>query len=136
MTKQNENRPKTFWQNLESAERLPPADELLAHLRFDRDGLIPVVTQCAQTQAVLMLAWMNAPSIAQTLAEGRMVYYSRSRGGLWRKGDTSGCIQQLQELRADCDGDSLLARVIQSGSACHTGRGSCFYNALTPTADD
>jgi len=79
---------------------------------------------------VLMLAWMNRESLTETVATGRVCYYSRSRKGLWRKGETSGQVQHLKELRIDCDGDTLLLLVNQTGVACHTGRRSCFYRAL------
>jgi phosphoribosyl-AMP cyclohydrolase len=103
----------------------------LEELRFDERGLIPVVVQDVENGDVLMLAWTNRAALDRTVAEGRMVYWSRSRGELWRKGDTSGHVQHWEELRADCDGDVLLARVHQEGAACHTGRRSCFHRALT-----
>jgi phosphoribosyl-AMP cyclohydrolase len=99
-------------------------------LRFDDRGLIPAIAQQHDTGEVLMLAWMNAASIAATLAEGRVVYWSRSRNAFWRKGDTSGHVQHLVEMRLDCDRDCLLLRVDQTGPACHTGRRSCFYTAI------
>ena len=99
-------------------------------LRFDARGLIPVIAQQHDTGEVLMLAWMNREALDETLATGRVCYYSRSRKGLWRKGETSGQTQRLVELRADCDGDTLLLLVDQTGVACHTGRRSCFYTAL------
>jgi len=79
-----------------------------------------------------MVAWMNREALAETIATGRVCYWSRSRGALWRKGETSGQIQRLVELRLDCDGDTLLLRVEQTGVACHTGRRTCFYRALRP----
>ena len=106
--------------------------EALAALRFDRHGLLPVVAQCAASGRVLMLAWMNREALQQTLHSGRMVYFSRQRQALWRKGDTSGNIQKLVALAADCDGDTLLATVRQTGAACHTGRPHCFYVRLSP----
>jgi len=99
-------------------------------LRYDAAGLIPVVVQDADSEQVLMLAWMNAAAVGRTLATGRMTYWSRSRQAFWVKGETSGHTQQLVELRVDCDRDSLLARVNQTGPACHTNRKSCFYNAV------
>ena len=99
-------------------------------LRFDARGLIPVIVQDAEGGDVLMFAWANRESLKLTLAEGRMVYWSRSRQELWRKGDTSGHAQHLVELRVDCDEDVLLARVHQEGAACHTGERSCFYRRL------
>ena len=103
----------------------------LDDLAFDERGLIPVVVQDIENGDVLMLAWANRESIDRTLAEGRMVYWSRSRQELWRKGDTSGNVQHWEELRADCDGDVLLARVHQKGPACHTGERSCFHRTVT-----
>ena len=102
----------------------------LADVRFNEDGLIPVIAQDWRTREVLMHAWMNAEALACTLAEGRMCYWSRSRGQLWRKGDTSGHIQVLKTLYLDCDGDTLLALVEQTGPACHTGEKSCFFKIL------
>lgn len=110
----------------------PPsaAAALLPALKFDRDGLVPAVAQQHDTGEVLMLAWMNREAIAETLATGRVCYYSRSRQALWRKGETSGQTQRLIELRVDCDGDTLLLLVDQTGAACHTGTRSCFFRAL------
>lgn len=102
--------------------------ELRAVLRFDDAGLIPVIAQQHDSREVLMLAWMNAEALDETLASGRAVYWSRSRGRLWRKGETSGQVQRLVELRIDCDGDALLLLVDQTGPACHTGRRSCFFH--------
>lgn len=129
MTLQNPPDKRAFWRQLENGEkgaRLPLA-RVLDMLRTGEDGLLPVVAQCADSGRVLMLAWMNRDALAATLAEGALVYYSRQRKTLWRKGATSGCIQQLQSLAIDCDGDALLATVKQTGAACHTGRRSCFY---------
>jgi phosphoribosyl-AMP cyclohydrolase len=98
-------------------------------LVFNEQGLIPAIAQDAATGEVLMLAWMNRAAVAETLATGRVCYYSRSRGGLWRKGETSGQTQRLVELRWDCDADAILLVVEQHGVACHTGRRSCFFNA-------
>ena len=100
-------------------------------LRFGADGLIPIVTQDAKTGELLMVAWGNAEAVAATAAEGRAVYWSRSRGKLWRKGEESGNVQRLVEMRLDCDADVLCYRVEQLGDiACHTGRRSCFYRRL------
>jgi len=104
-------------------------DELLALVSFNADGLVPAIAQQHDTGEVLMMAWMNRAAIDETLNTGRVCYYSRSRAGLWRKGETSGQIQHLKELRVDCDGDTLLLLVDQTGVACHTGRRSCFYRA-------
>jgi len=106
------------------------AARLLAALRFDADGLVPCIAQQHDTGEVLMMAWMNAEAVAETLATGRVCYFSRSRNALWRKGETSGQHQILKELRLDCDGDALLALVEQTGVACHTGRRSCFFRAI------
>lgn len=102
----------------------------IASLRFDAAGLIPAIAQDHRTGEVLMVAWMNAESLALTLKGGRVVYWSRSRGELWRKGDTSGHVQHLVEMRVDCDRDCLLLRVEQAGPACHTGRRSCFFTRV------
>jgi phosphoribosyl-AMP cyclohydrolase len=114
-------------------ERTPPPEarqRFLAALRFDAAGLIPAIAQQHDTGEVLMLAWMSRESIEESLATGRAVYFSRSRGALWRKGETSGQVQRLVDLRLDCDGDALLVLVEQTGVACHTGRRSCFSWAL------
>ena len=102
-------------------------DAVFDALRFDADGLLPAVAQHADSGEVLMFAWMNRAALRETLQSGRVCYFSRSRGSLWRKGETSGNIQQLKELRFDCDGDVILMKVDQTGPACHTGRASCFY---------
>ena len=103
---------------------------VLDQIRFDGAGLVPAIAQQHDTGEVLMLAWMNRDAVAETLATGRVCYFSRSRGKLWRKGETSGQAQHLKELRIDCDGDTLLLLVDQEGVACHTGRRTCFYRAL------
>jgi phosphoribosyl-AMP cyclohydrolase len=100
-------------------------------LRFDDRGLIPVVVQDADDGDVLMVAWMNRESLKATLEERRTVFWSRSRQELWRKGATSGHVQHVEELRADCDGDTLLVRVHQVGAACHTGERSCFFRSVS-----
>jgi phosphoribosyl-AMP cyclohydrolase len=105
-------------------------DAVLAEIRFDPAGLVPAVAQQHDTGEVLMLAWMNREAVAETVATGRVCYFSRSRSTLWRKGETSGQVQHLRELRVDCDGDALLLLVEQEGVACHTGRRSCFFRAL------
>jgi phosphoribosyl-AMP cyclohydrolase len=102
---------------------------VLSALKFDRDGLVAAVAQQHDTGEVLMLAWMNRDAVAETLATGRICYWSRSRQSLWRKGETSGHVQVLKELRVDCDGDALLLQVDQTGPACHTGERSCFFRA-------
>jgi phosphoribosyl-AMP cyclohydrolase len=95
-------------------------------VRFNADGLVPVITQDAETAEVLMLAWMNDEALAITLATHQGVYFSRSRNELWRKGATSGNVQQVVSLALDCDGDTVLMRVQQTGPACHTGTTTCF----------
>ncbi|MBL0318307.1 MAG: phosphoribosyl-AMP cyclohydrolase [Alphaproteobacteria bacterium] len=100
-------------------------------LKFNEQGLIPVVVQDATTLQVLMHAWMNADTLAETLRSKRMCYWSRSRQAFWRKGDTSGHSQTLVLLSVDCDGDTLLALVNQTGPACHTGAISCFFEEIT-----
>jgi phosphoribosyl-AMP cyclohydrolase len=99
-------------------------------LAFDDRGLIPAVVQDAVNGDVLMVAWMNRESLERTIEERRTVFWSRSRKELWRKGDTSGHVQHVEEVRADCDGDVLLVRVHQVGAACHTGERSCFFRRL------
>ncbi|HEX9857896.1 MAG TPA: phosphoribosyl-AMP cyclohydrolase [Paracoccaceae bacterium] len=104
-------------------------------LKYDADGLIPAIAQDDVTGEVLMLAWMNAAAVAQTLATGRVTYWSRSRAAFWIKGETSGHVQRLVEMRLDCDRDCLLVRVTQEGPACHTNRRSCFYTAVRDGAE-
>jgi phosphoribosyl-AMP cyclohydrolase len=103
----------------------------LDEVRWDGDGLVPAIAQEAGTGTVLMVAWMNREALAETAASGRAVYWSRSRGRLWRKGEESGHVQTVRELRLDCDADVVLLEVEQSGGiACHTGRHSCFFRRL------
>ena len=102
----------------------------LDELTFDERGLIPAVVQDAENGEVLMVGWMNRASLDRTLDEGRTVFWSRSRQELWRKGETSGHVQHVEEIRVDCDGDVLLVRVHQVGAACHTGERSCFFRGL------
>ena len=106
-----------------------PVAAILDAIRFDADGLVPAITQAHDTGEILMLAWMNRDAVTESLATGRVCYWSRSRQALWRKGETSGQVQNLVEMRLDCDGDALLLRVDQTGVACHTGRRSCFFRA-------
>jgi phosphoribosyl-AMP cyclohydrolase len=107
-----------------------PWAEVLETLPFNEQGLLPAIAQQHDTGEVLMMAWMNREALEETLRTGRVCYWSRSRGKLWRKGEQSGQVQRLKELRLDCDGDTLLLLVDQRGPACHTGRRSCFYNVL------
>ena len=101
-----------------------------ATLRYDAHGLIPAIAQDAATGDVLMMAWMNAESVARTLETGRVTYWSRSRQAFWIKGETSGHTQKLVEMRVDCDRDTLLLLIEQTGPACHTNRRSCFFTAV------
>ena len=103
---------------------------LLEALKFDAAGLIPAIAQQHDSGEVLMHAWMTREAIEETLATGRVCYWSRSRQRLWRKGETSGHVQRLVEMRLDCDGDALLLKVDQTGVACHTGRRSCFFRRV------
>ena len=114
----------------------PPqsAAAVLPALSFDRDGLVAAVAQQHDTGEVLMLAWMNREAVEETLTTGRVCYFSRSRQNLWRKGESSGQVQRLVELRVDCDGDTVLLLVDQTGVACHTGRRSCFFRAARGSA--
>ena len=106
------------------------AQDFLDSVAFDGNGLVPAVAQQHDTGEVLMMAWMNRAAVEETLSTGRVCYWSRSRSSLWRKGETSGQIQRLIELRIDCDNDCLLVLVDQTGVACHTGRRSCFFTAV------
>ncbi len=101
--------------------------EALNGLTYNDDGLIPAIAQQYDTGEVLMMAWMNRASIAETLETGRVCYWSRSRQSYWRKGESSGQVQMLKELRFDCDKDTVLIKVDQTGAACHTGRRNCFF---------
>lgn len=98
-------------------------------LKFNADGLVPAIAQQFDTGEVLMMAWLNATAVEETLKTGRVCYWSRSRQSLWRKGESSGQVQMLKDFRWDCDGDTLLLQVDQKGVACHTGRRNCFFNA-------
>jgi len=100
---------------------------LLAAIKFNEAGLVPAVAQEASSGRVLMLAWMNAEAVQQTIATGYAHYYSRSRRKQWMKGESSGHLQQVLAMHLDCDGDTLLLTVVQTGPACHTNRPSCFY---------
>ncbi len=102
----------------------------LEAIHFNEAGLVPAIAQSEATGAVLMMAWMNADAVRETLTTGRVTYWSRSRGSLWRKGESSGHIQALRDFRIDCDGDTLLLLVDQTGPACHTNRPNCFYTAV------
>jgi len=112
------------------AEERISADEFLAAVAFDASGLVPAIAQDAKSGEVLMMAWMNAESLKRTLSGGDVVYWSRSRKKLWRKGETSGHTQRLVEAYVDCDGDTLLLKVEQTGPACHTGAPTCFFRKV------
>jgi len=110
---------------------VPATAEQLAQVQYDADGLVPAIVQDATTGEVLMLGWMSEETLGLTLAEGRTVFWSRTRQEVWRKGETSGDVQLVREARYDCDGDVLLFRVDQQGAgACHTGERSCFYRSF------
>ncbi len=119
----------TTFKELESAAggTTQPLAEILNALTYNDQGLIATVAQDAKTRQVLMMAWMDRTAIERTLAEGYACYYSRSRKTYWQKGESSGHVQKLVELRFDCDGDAILLLVEQTGPACHTDRDSCFY---------
>ncbi len=104
-------------------------------LTYDARGLLPVIAQDARSHEVLMLAWMNAEAVAKTLETGRVTYWSRSRQAFWIKGESSGHVQELVEMRVDCDRDCLLVLVHQTGPACHTNRRVCFYTAVRDGAE-
>jgi phosphoribosyl-AMP cyclohydrolase len=106
-----------------------PIERALEEIKFGPDGLVPAIAQQHDTGEILMMAWMNRDAVRASLAEGRACYWSRARARLWRKGETSGQVQLLHELRLDCDGDAVLLLVDQHGVACHTGRRSCFFRA-------
>ena len=110
-------------------EKISP-DAFLAAVAFDANGLVPAIAQDAKTGEVLMMAWMNGESLRCTLSGGDVVYWSRSRQKLWRKGETSGHTQRLVEAYVDCDGDTLLLKVEQEGPACHTGAPACFFRQM------
>ncbi|WP_260293266.1 phosphoribosyl-AMP cyclohydrolase [Sedimenticola hydrogenitrophicus] len=107
-----------------------PLQQVLDGLPYNSEGLIPAIAQQHNTGEVLMMAWMNRVSLDETLEKGRVCYWSRSRQKLWRKGESSGQVQILKDMRFDCDGDTILLLVDQTGPACHTGRRTCFYNAV------
>ncbi|NLM73520.1 MAG: phosphoribosyl-AMP cyclohydrolase [Clostridiaceae bacterium] len=107
-------------------------ETLLKEVKYNEQGLVPVIAQDHETNEVLMMAWMNEESLRLTLKTRKLTYYSRSRQKLWVKGETSGHFQELVSLSVDCDGDTLLAKVIQSGAACHTGNRTCFFRTYCP----
>ncbi len=105
-------------------------DKIISEIKFNADGLVPVIAQNSASNEVLMMAWMNEEALVKTLESGMMCYYSRSRQKLWAKGEKSGQTQELKELIIDCDGDTILAKVTQKGVACHTGRKNCFFKTI------
>jgi phosphoribosyl-AMP cyclohydrolase len=116
---------------IESSEK-----SALSGIKFNKDGLIPVIAQCVQSGTVLMMAWMNEEALKKTIDTNDMYYFSRSRQKLWQKGETSGHFQKLIELRLDCDNDTLLALIEQTGAACHTGTKSCFFKTIREFNDE
>lgn len=109
-------------------------EDMAGAVKWDRNGLVPAIAQQHDTGEVLMLAWMNKEALEETLTTGRVCYWSRSRRKLWRKGETSGHVQRLVEARLDCDGDTVLLLVDQTGPACHTGERSCFFRRFDAPA--
>jgi phosphoribosyl-AMP cyclohydrolase len=124
----------TFFQSLETQSNQSTIclNTVFDHIVFNHDGLIPVITQDATSQEVLMMAWMNKSSIQKTLDTQNVTYWSRSRQKYWVKGETSGNTQKLVSMSLDCDGDAILCQVNQVGGACHTGRANCFYLHIDP----
>ena len=114
-----------------SSESFYPSD-----IKFNKDGLVPVIAQCVHTGTVLMMAWMNEEAVKKTIDTNNMYYFSRSRQKLWQKGETSGHFQKLFELRLDCDNDTMLALIEQTGFACHTGAASCFFKSTNSINND
>ena len=114
-----------------SSENFYPSD-----IKFNKDGLVPVIAQCINTGTVLMMAWMNEEAVKKTINTNNMYYFSRSRQKLWQKGETSGHFQKLFELRLDCDNDTMLALIEQTGFACHTGAASCFFKSTNNINND
>ena len=112
------------------AERGKMKEELLSQIKYDGNGLVPAIVQDAETNEVLMMAWMNAESLRLTIESGETWFWSRSRSELWHKGATSGNIQSVVEIRVDCDEDTLLVLVNPAGAACHTGERTCFYRTV------
>ena len=111
-------------------DRTAAVPAVVEAITFNADGLVATIAQQYDTGEVLMMAWMNRDAVAETLGTGRVCYWSRSRDKLWRKGETSGQVQVLKDFRWDCDADTVLVQVDQEGVACHTGRRSCFFNAV------
>ena len=110
------------------------AEDFMAEVSFNEDGLVPAIAQDAATGAVLMMAWMTKETLQETIATNRACYWSRSRQAFWRKGDSSGHAQHIKEIALDCDGDTILLKIEQIGAACHTGARSCFFTSLDKDA--
>ena len=108
----------------------------ISDIKFNEDGLVPVISQCVDTGIILMMAWMNEEAVNKTIDTNDMYYFSRSRQKLWQKGETSGHFQKLRELRLDCDNDTMLALIEQTGAACHTGVKSCFFKSTKVIRND
>ena len=108
----------------------------VSDINFNKDGLVPVISQCVDTGIILMMAWMNEEAVNKTIDTNNMYYFSRSRQKLWQKGETSGHFQKLRELRLDCDNDTILALIEQTGAACHTGVKSCFFKSTKDIHND
>ena len=108
----------------------------ISDINFNKDGLVPVISQCVNTGVILMMAWMNEEALKKTIDTKDMYYFSRSRQKLWQKGETSGHFQKLHELRLDCDNDTILALIEQTASACHTGAKSCFFKSAKDIHND
>ncbi|WP_106478180.1 phosphoribosyl-AMP cyclohydrolase [Phytohalomonas tamaricis] len=124
---------RSFFKTLEAAAigHSTSLQHVLDAMPWNNDGLVPAIAQQYDSGEVLMMAWMNREALSETLSNGQVCYWSRSREKLWRKGESSGQIQRLKDAFLDCDGDTLLLKVDQQGPACHTGRRSCFYTRLT-----
>ena len=121
--------------SLKQTEKMQPGEgvplsEALDSLPYNADGLVPAIAQQHDSGEILMMAWMNRAAIEETLETGRVCYWSRSRQSFWRKGESSGQVQELKSMAFDCDGDTILLKVDQTGPACHTGRRNCFYNKV------
>ena len=110
------------------------AEDFMAEVSFNEDGLVPAIAQDSETGAVLMMAWMTKETLQETIATNRACYWSRSRQAFWRKGDSSGHAQHIKEIALDCDGDTILLKIEQIGAACHTGARSCFFTSLDKDA--
>lgn len=128
---------KTYFHELEelSIGDEQPLNKIIDNLAFNQQGLLPAIAQDSESGEVLMLAWMNREALNQTIATGKMTYWSRSRKALWVKGETSGHFQHIVSVNFDCDGDAILCQITQKGSACHTNRKSCFYLKLDPAVE-